>query len=305
MQQRDAHPLVASAVHGRDKLGVALCRPPCTGTLHFGTPPRLGPYCYSPRREFRLAVTAGAHSQHMRRRRRWQIRRRRSELSLSTDASSRTLVALKYALSTSFGSLCFASLVSAPAAAVNWFFRPELPEPEPEEGADGPAAAEGGEEDGRGAVGGGWWAVWSLRAWRTDVWEKMQMDSTVPPSPARQCALQYGIAFVWDREGPSRCVLVPVGLRQRDAVRRGGAKAARRRRQVGYVDGFAVPMAAMYGYPFCHSAKMATLLMRRHWRAAPLPCLCPGQQTAHAQCLHSPSAFPLPSPPIPADALSA
>ena len=65
MQQRDAHPLVASAVHGRDKLGVALCRPPCTGTLHFGTPPRLGPYCYSPRREFRLAVPAGAHSAHL------------------------------------------------------------------------------------------------------------------------------------------------------------------------------------------------------------------------------------------------
>jgi hypothetical protein len=33
---------------------------------------------------------------------------------------------------------------------------------------------------------------------------------------------------------------------------------------VGIVDRFAVPVAAMFGHPFCHSAKMATLLLRRH-----------------------------------------
>jgi hypothetical protein len=33
---------------------------------------------------------------------------------------------------------------------------------------------------------------------------------------------------------------------------------------VGIVNRFAVPMAAVFGHPFCHSAKMATLLLRRH-----------------------------------------
>jgi hypothetical protein len=33
---------------------------------------------------------------------------------------------------------------------------------------------------------------------------------------------------------------------------------------VGVVDRFAVPLAAMFGHPFCHSARMASLLLRRH-----------------------------------------
>ena len=75
---------------------------------------------------------------------------------------------LKYALSTSFGSLCFASLVSAPAAAINWFFRPE---PEEEDGAEA--------DEADGGCCGLCGVDWTLRRWRTEAWEAMQMENTV------------------------------------------------------------------------------------------------------------------------------
>ncbi len=85
-------------------------------------------------------------------------------------------MALKYALSTSFGTLCFASLVSAPVAVVNWVFRPEQEEREDEE-EPGLGRRDDGEEGG-GCLG--LCAVdWTLRRWRTTAWETMQMDSTV------------------------------------------------------------------------------------------------------------------------------